>query len=156
MNHIKTLLCIGFAATLGATAWVATPTEAEARSQSGMLGSARALADAGCFLEANGGVHQNGCGTNRSWVIPIVVDNAGNLNIKVIAKGSGSGVNTVSCRAFSITSGGTVVGGTSDVTVLNTGAWEPLDVSVSAQGWGGTWVMCSMGPDTRILHANYN
>jgi hypothetical protein len=156
MNHIKTLLCMGIAATLGATAWIATPTDAAARSQSGMLGSARSGADAACFLEANGGVHRVGClGTAKSWVIPVVYDNAGNMNIRVMARGAGSGVNNVSCTAFSMTSGGAVVVGSWKKTTLNTGAPEPLDVSVNAQGFGGTWVMCSMDPDTRILHTSY-
>lgn len=156
MNHIKTLICIGLAATLGATAWIATPTDAEARSQSGMLGSARQSADVGCFLEANGGVKQDFCAGNKNWVIPLVVDNAGNHNIRVMAQGSGSGVNNVGCTAFSFNSSGGVTWGSFDDTELNTGAWEPLDVSVNAQGWGGTYLMCSMGPDTRILHVNYN
>lgn len=156
MNHIKTLICMGIAATLGATAWIATPTDAEARSQSGKLGSAKIAGEAACFGEANGGVQRVGCTGNRSWVIPIVVDNAGNHNIKVMAKGAGSGVHNVGCTVFSITSTGVVGTPDYDVTELNTGEWEPLDVSVYAQGWGGTWLMCTMGPDTRILHVNYN
>src|SRR5690606_10403341 len=101
MKHIKTLLCIGLASALGATAWVATPSDAEARNQSGMLGSARTGADASCFVEANGGVQRTGCSGNKSWVIPLLVDSSGTHYIKAMAKGSGSGVNNVGCTAFS-------------------------------------------------------
>lgn len=155
MKHIKTLLCIGIASALGATAWVATPSDAEARSQSAMLGSARNLTDAGCFDEADGGVKRITCTGNKVWVIPIVYDNAGWHNIDLLVKGSGSGVNKVSCTAFSFFNNGSLSNSGNAVNILNNGNWEHIIVPVYAQGFGGTFVRCSMGPDTRILHVSY-
>lgn len=156
MKHIKALLCIGIASALGATAWVAIPSDAEARSQSAMLGSARNLTDAACFDEADGGVKRiSACTGNKVWEIPLVYDSAGWLNLDILVKGSGGGANKVTCTAYAFFSNGTVSNGDWDENVLTNGAWEHLSLSIYAESAGGAFVRCSMGPDTRVLQMTY-
>ncbi|HVI02694.1 MAG TPA: hypothetical protein VM869_28540 [Enhygromyxa sp.] len=156
MNHIKTLICMGIAATLGATAWIATPTDAEARSQSAFLGGAKYGSQASCFYENAGGPLQWYCDGVKFWVIPLVYDNQGSMNIDVTARGALEGSHNVKCTAYSATSTGAVSVGSSETTVLNTGGTETLDVSVYAHGYGGTWVTCEMERYTRLINVTYS
>jgi hypothetical protein len=153
MNMTRVILGTISTLVLGATANLAVPADAQARSQAAWLGASLDGQQANCFVENRGGPVQR-C-TGGSWTIPIVYDNAGTKTIRVSAAGAGSGTRNVRCTAFSATAGGILLGGSMRQTVHNDGRTEMLQPSVHAHSFGGTWVNCQMDRDTRLFNVHY-
>lgn len=135
---------------------------ASARSQAAVLGHERFGSQAQCFNEWMGGPTQSGCTGRVEWDIPVVYDNAGNLGIRVSARGfttqtsSGVLVQRVDCTAFSVPAeGNTWLTGNVARTIRNDGAAEYLVSTVFAHGFGGTWVRCGMEPGTELFNVAY-
>jgi hypothetical protein len=157
MTRIKKLM-LSFITCSALGAPLMAGGEAQARSQAAILGREMLGSQGYCFNEGSGGP-RNDCSYRAQWDIPIVYDSAGWSTIYFSAVGSGSGTLNVACAAYSATYTGVVNWGgrtLSDHTIRNDGMTEWLNAApVYANGFGGTWLSCSMDPHTTIFNVTY-
>lgn len=144
---MKTSIRSLFTAALTLTALAGT---AQARSQGAIAGRAANPADAACFVESLGGV-RNACATARTYVMPIVYDDAGDRTLHVFARGVAGTARRVSCRAVTVDRAqGAFRSGALVSSVLHTGATEELNSTVNCHGWGACWAICTLDPNTLV------
>lgn len=155
------------AGLVAAIAVQASATDADARSQGGILGNPYQASHNSCFNEVQGGPHQANCTPPvdlrdfprdrrvPAWVMPLVYDNAGSTTVRVSAKGTGNGANIVQCRSFHAFSDGSFAHRADDRTELNTNQVEQLSLPITLPGFGAAWVTCWMERGTQIYNISY-